>query len=63
MKLTPEQKARHREGLRRYHASRTPEERKAAMVKASLVKRKKRNIPLPGRLTGTMWRVEDDDEL
>lgn len=60
--LTPEQRQRQREGLRRWQAARTPEEKEATRlnyVKKLQTWRQRGNL-LPGRLTASRWSLDDE---
>lgn len=80
-KLTPEQKERLRESLRRYNANRTPEEieahrermrqvnakrtpeqKKTAVIKGYLTRRKKKGIPTRGRFTSGAWFYDEYED-
>lgn len=65
-KITPEQRQRQREGLRRWQASRTPEEKEATRLKSrpAYVKKqqmwRQRGNMLPGRLAASRWGLDDE---
>jgi len=67
--LTPEQRQRQREGVLRWQASRTPEEKHAARLKAraSFLKaqqlRLQKTGQLPGRIAARNWEYGDDEDI
>jgi hypothetical protein len=66
--LTPEQRQRQREGVLRWQASRTPEEKHVARLKAraSFLKaqqlRLQKTGQLPGRIAALNWTSYDEDD-
>jgi len=59
-KLTPEQQQRQMESLRRWHASRTEEEKRITAIKGRLTRQKNRGIKPPGRLAASSWPLDDE---
>ena len=57
-KLTPGQRA---ESMRRWHASRTPEERRAVGFKGYMTRQKNRG--LTGRLVASSWDLDDEVDV
>lgn len=66
--LTPEQRQRQREGMRRWQASRTLEEKEAASLKAREIylktqqARRQKAGKLRGRIALLNWIASDDEE-
>lgn len=59
-KLTPEQQQRQMEGFRRWHVSRTEEEKRITAIKGRMTRQKNSGYTPPGRLTARSWEYGDD---
>jgi hypothetical protein len=59
-KPTHEQRQRQMEGLRRWHASRSEEEKRITAIKGRLTRQKNGGYTPPGRLTARSWEYGDD---
>jgi hypothetical protein len=62
-KPTYEQRQRQMEGLRRWHASRSEEERRITAIKGRLTRQKNSGYTPPGRLTARSWEYGDDEDI
>ena len=66
--LTPEQRQRQREGVLRWQASRTPEEKHAAFLKSHAARGKTMQAlrqkagKMRGRLAALNWNYDEDDQ-